>query len=149
VIPDYAECFINLRSTDLAEMENKFVNIAQKIKVHVERMTYRPPKPLTLETEKALQMLKASSKKIGIPVTWKESGGVCDGNLLAASGCIAIDSLGVRGKNIHTEEEWIYLPSLIEKAKETAFFLHEIATGNVSIPRRKVHEHHGKKLDQK
>ena len=51
------------------------------------------------------------------------SGGVSDGNRLAAAGLPTLDTLGVRGGNIHSDEEFILLDSLVERAKLAAFML--------------------------
>jgi len=48
---------------------------------------------------------------------------------LWASGCPNVDTLGVRGGNIHSDQEFIKLPSLIERSKLTTLILMKIASG--------------------
>jgi glutamate carboxypeptidase len=64
---------------------------------------------------------------------WQPSGGACDGNNLVAAGLPTIDSLGVRGGNLHSSEEYVFLDSLPERAKLTALLLMKIAAGEVQI----------------
>jgi len=58
---------------------------------------------------------------------WKDSGGCCDGNNLAQHGLAVIDTLGVRGGNIHTADEFILLDSLVERATLSALLLADLA----------------------
>jgi len=57
-------------------------------------------------------------EKVGLPVlkASKRTGG-SDAADITAYGIPCVDSLGVRGGNIHTENEFAYLDSLIESAK--------------------------------
>jgi glutamate carboxypeptidase len=54
---------------------------------------------------------------LGVPISWRYSGGVSDGNQLAAAGLANIDSLGPRGGSIHSDNEFLLLDSLPERAK--------------------------------
>lgn len=138
IVPDRAECRINIRTDDTQSIEKKLLDSAQRNGIKLEKMTMRPPKPLTEGMLQVLEELKSCSVDLGISLKWRETGGVCDGNIFAQFGVVAIDSLGVLGDKIHTEEETIFLPSLIEKAKLTATFLGRIARKEFAIPRKKT-----------
>ncbi len=66
---------------------------------------------------------------LGQPITRKASGGVCDGNNIAACGVPVVDTMGVRGGAIHSPDEFLIVPSLEERAKLSALVLHRLATG--------------------
>ena len=54
-------------------------------------------------------------------------GGVCDGNNLAATGLPVVDTLGVRGGLIHTDQEFVLLDSLVERAQLSTVILYNLA----------------------
>ncbi|MCA9289069.1 MAG: hypothetical protein KDA05_10820, partial [Phycisphaerales bacterium] len=51
------------------------------------------------------------------------TGGVCDGNILQDAGLPTIDTLGVRGGGLHTPDEWIEIPSLVERSQLLAVLM--------------------------
>jgi len=136
IIPDYAECYLNVRSDNIESMqhiENKLKQLAAGYGLSITRLTFRPPKPFDQKTKALFEALKGCADQLEFALTWKESGGVCDGNILASQGVPTIDSLGACGGKIHTEKEYLHLPSLCEKTQLTVLFLSEIASGNIKI----------------
>jgi glutamate carboxypeptidase len=67
-------------------------------------------------------------------LTHKPSGGASDGNKLAAAGLAVVDSLGPVGGNLHSDREFVKLPSLVERAKLTALVLMKLARGDIPAP---------------
>ena len=59
----------------------------------------------------------------------KLTGGVCDGNNIAACGVPVVDTMGVRGGKIHSEEEYLITESLGERAALSALAILRIAEG--------------------
>ena len=53
-------------------------------------------------------------------ISHKDTGGVCDGNNIAACGVPVVDTLGVRGGSIHSDAEYLYVDSLAERARLSA-----------------------------
>jgi glutamate carboxypeptidase len=94
----------------------------------------RPPKPMTPKLEEFFLALKAVGEELGIPIDWTPTGGCCDGNNIAAEGIPVIDTLGVRGANIHSTDEYAKLDSLVERAKLSALLLLKIAAGEIPNP---------------
>ncbi|NWG72540.1 MAG: hydrolase [Parvularculaceae bacterium] len=94
----------------------------------------RPPKPMTPELEAFFRALKELGAELGVDVSWKSTGGVCDGNNIAAAGIPVIDTLGVRGANIHSSDEIARLDSLEERAKLSALLLLRVAAGDIPNP---------------
>ena len=73
-------------------------------------------------------------KELGIVLGWKDSGGASDGNNLSAAGLINIDNLGVRGDNIHSDEEYVVLESLTQRTQLTLLFLIKLASHEITLP---------------
>jgi len=57
----------------------------------------------------------------------RASGGVSDGNKLAAAGLPVIDTLGPCGGNLHSAEEFLLLDTLTQRAKLSALVLMKMA----------------------
>ena len=57
------------------------------------------------------------------------SGGVCDGNNIAACGVPVVDTMGVRGGKIHSMEEFLIVESLPERAALSALTILRLAGG--------------------
>jgi glutamate carboxypeptidase len=58
-----------------------------------------------------------------------KTGGVCDGNNFQAEGLPTIDTLGVRGGGLHTPQEWIDLPSLVERCQLLTLLISRLSSG--------------------
>ncbi|KTD64770.1 hydrolase [Legionella spiritensis] len=91
----------------------------------------RPVKRVSQGTERLFRRIQAIGSKLGLTVDWKDSGGCCDGNNLAKHGLPVIDTLGVRGGNIHSSDEYILLDSLPERAALSALLLQDLAAGGL------------------
>jgi glutamate carboxypeptidase len=129
VIPDFAECMVNVRSDQLKTLlriEKELERQAAQEGLSIVKKTFRPPKPFDARTQALYEVLKACAQKLGFPLSWRSSGGVCDGNFFANKGVPTIDSLGVHGGMIHTPHEFLFVESLHEKAELTFLFLKEI-----------------------
>jgi glutamate carboxypeptidase len=94
----------------------------------------RPPKPMTPPLLAFFNALKLAGEELGLVIDWKPTGGCCDGNNIAAAGIPVIDTLGVRGANIHSAQEYAKLDSLVERAKLSALLLLKIASGDIPNP---------------
>ena len=60
-------------------------------------------------------------------------GGASDGNKLAAAGLPVVDSLGPVGGNLHSDQEFVKLSSLVDRAKLTALVLLKLAQGQIPL----------------
>jgi glutamate carboxypeptidase len=89
----------------------------------------RPPKPLTGEAEALFNLVKQAGADLGQPIAWQPSGGVCDGNNIAACGVPVVDTMGVRGGKIHSPEEYLIVDSLAERAALSALTILRLAEG--------------------
>lgn len=89
-----------------------------------------PPKAITPAIAAIQQMIEACSQSLGIETTWANTGGVCDGNRLAAAGLPNIDTLGVVGGNLHSDTEYVEVASLTQRAKLSLLLLNRFANGD-------------------
>lgn len=131
-----AECTVNVRSHDkdvlqntLELMKNKANSLSEEgLKLSVDVRTLRPPKPFDAPTETLFHQLRACANQLDLELNWEPSGGVCDGNDIAALGIPTIDTLGAVGNGIHTLEETLHIPSLVEKTMLTFILLQSLNT---------------------
>jgi len=91
----------------------------------------RPVKKINLATSKLFSRVQQLGEKLGLSLDWKDSGGCCDGNNFSAHGLAVLDTLGVRGGEIHSMDEYILLNSLIERAALSTLLLLDLASGSL------------------
>ena len=138
VVPPLAVGSLNVRAATKEGMDGAKHNLADLImegcsadgitmEMHGE--ITRPPKLFDKKTQMLFEHFKACSELLDLPYLLRESGGVCDGNILAAAGLPTIDTIGVRGGDIHTHHEYLLLDSLISRSKLSALFLMKLAEG--------------------
>lgn len=136
VVPDHAVLRVNLRpaSPDLQEHADNEIKrliaaIANEhdVSIHRHGSFNRPPKPLDPASERLFGLVRDCGAALGLQIGWKPSGGVCDGNNIAACGVPVVDTLGVRGGAIHSSDEYLIPESLVERAKLSALTLLRIA----------------------
>jgi glutamate carboxypeptidase len=93
-----------------------------------------PPKPLEGGTLDLLRAVRDTGTSLGLDLQWHPSGGVSDGNKLAAAGLPNVDTLGARGGDIHSPREFLVLDSLAERARLTALLLMRLGSGELAWP---------------
>lgn len=138
VVPDHAVLRFNIRPKSTAAMERfdadldgvlRDVGAAREVSIHRHGGVTRPPKPVDEPAQKLFDLVQECGALLGQAIAWKSTGGVCDGNNIAACGVPVVDTMGVRGGAIHSPDEFLIVPSLEERAKLAALVLHRIATG--------------------
>jgi glutamate carboxypeptidase len=87
----------------------------------------RPPKPMTAEAEALFGLVRQAGADLGQAIGWQPSGGVCDGNNIAACGVPVVDTMGVRGGKIHSAQEYLIVHSLAERAALSALTIFRLA----------------------
>ncbi|MEP7131180.1 MAG: hydrolase [Sphingomicrobium sp.] len=138
VVPDLAILRVNLRPrTPEIEAEVKraiddavaSVAMARDVAIETHGNFGRPPKPLTPEAERLFKLVAKAGDDLGQTMRWQPSGGVCDGNNIAACGVPVVDTMGVRGGKIHSMEEFLIVESLHERAALSALTIARLAGG--------------------
>lgn len=91
----------------------------------------RPVKIVNNATFRLFERIATIGQQLGLAINWQDSGGCCDGNNLAQYGLPVIDTLGVRGGNIHSHDEYILLDSLVERTLLSTLLLVDLAKGGL------------------
>lgn len=140
IVPELAMCRLNARAVDPED----FATIQKNLQKIIDKQTIegvelllvveqsRVPKLFDEKSHRLFEMLDACAKEEGYRLFHRASGGVCDGNSLAAEGLPVIDSLGAIGGEIHTSSEYLLIDSLVQRSRLVARFLIKLATGSLS-----------------
>jgi glutamate carboxypeptidase len=138
VVPDLAILRVNLRPrTPQLEAEAKreietlvsAIATERDVTIAIHGGFGRPPKPLTSAAEALFNLVRQAGADLGQSIAWQPSGGVCDGNNIAACGVPVVDTMGVRGGKIHSMEEFLIVDSLAERAALSALTIVRLAEG--------------------
>ena len=129
VVPDLAILRVNLRPrTPEIEAEAKqllsdlayAIATEHDVTVDMHGSFARPPKPVDGQAARLFAIVEGAGADLGLAVTHKDSGGVCDGNNIHACGVPVVDTMGVRGGAIHSDAEYMFVDSLAERARLSA-----------------------------
>lgn len=143
VVPDLAILRFNIRTRVVEdevwvlEQVNKLVdNLSNKEGYSAELHGHftRKPKPMAPAVKAVFDLVQACGAELGLTIGVKPSGGCCDGNNLWHYGLPNVDTLGVRGANIHSSDEICYLDSFVERAQLSALILMKLAKGDAVLP---------------
>ncbi len=137
VVPDTAVCQFNIRcvrSEDQIEVKQQMDSLLQqwnkdsRASFELHGKFTRPPKEVSPGHQLMMEWLQDCGAQLGVDVAFKDTGGCCDGNNLAAAGLPNIDTLGVLGGHIHTDQEFMLMDSLAQRAKLSLGLLQRLAT---------------------
>jgi glutamate carboxypeptidase len=129
VVPDLAILRVNLRpatpedqarAQSLIESSVAMVAANHDVAIDTHGHFARPPKPMTPDAGKLFGLVAKAGADLGQSIRWQPTGGVCDGNNIAACGVPVIDTMGVRGGKIHSADEYLIVDSLAERAALSA-----------------------------
>jgi glutamate carboxypeptidase len=136
VVPDLAVLRVNLRpaTPELEAEANAMIaqavaNVSNErdVQIHLHGGFARPPKPMTAAMEALFGLVRQAGSDLGQAIGWKPTGGVCDGNNIAACGVPVVDTMGVRGGKIHSMEDFLIVESLKERAALSALTILRLA----------------------
>jgi glutamate carboxypeptidase len=105
------------------------VSRAHDVAIHMHGDFTRPPKPVSRASEHLFALVAKAAADLGETLDWTDTGGVCDGNNIAACGVPVIDTMGACGGNIHSPQEFLQVNSLVPRARLTALVLHRLDAG--------------------
>ncbi len=142
VVADHAVVRFNVRVPDAASadwIDGAVRELAASppfdgLSLHLHGGFTRPPRPMDAAQTALFEAVRDTGALLGQPIAWKPSGGVCEGNNLYAAGLPCIDTLGVRGGDIHSEAEFAWPDSFVERAQLSALILCRIAAGEIDAP---------------
>ncbi|ATC31630.1 hypothetical protein CA606_04260 [Caulobacter vibrioides] len=138
MVPDIAVVRFNVRFPEAetaawfqAEVARIVSEVDPDLHAHLHGLITRGAKPFNAAQQKLFGAVKEAGALLGQDITWKPSGGVCEGNNLFASGLPNVDTLGVRGGDIHSEAEHAWPESFVERAQLSATILMKLASGEI------------------
>lgn len=138
VVPALAVLHVNVRPRDAAAVArvthllgDTIAAVAQAHEVTITRHggITRPPKPIDAGAARLQALIARVGAALGQPIAWRDTGGVCDGNNIAAAGVPVVDTMGVRGGAIHSPEEYMVTDSLRERAALSVVTMLRLAEG--------------------
>jgi glutamate carboxypeptidase len=141
VVPDHAVLRVNFRphTPDIEIITSNNISALiiaiereHEVSIHRHGQFGRPPKPISAEAAKLFGLVKQCGTDLGLDINWRSTGGVCDGNNIAACGVPVVDTMGVRGGSIHSSDEFLIAESLVERARLSALTILRLANkGNL------------------
>ncbi|MEM8875401.1 MAG: hydrolase [Planctomycetota bacterium] len=132
VVADLAIIRLNVRVAD-ADKQEGFENDLRRlalvlgrregITVELHGAFFSPPK---VACGPLIDLVTDCGRDIGVDIGTRDTGGVCDGNKLAAAGLRNVDTMGVIGGGLHSFDEWCDVESLRSRGELTAAVLRRI-----------------------
>lgn len=141
VVPDHAVLRFNIRpkTVEAGETFDHALNhllvdiqTAHEVSTHRHGGVTRPPKTVDAKAQRLFDLVRECGAELGQDIRWQATGGVCDGNNIAACGVPVVDTMGVRGGAIHSPQEYLIVPSLAERAALSARVIERLALGALS-----------------
>ena len=138
VVPDLAILRFNIRPKAVEAAEQfardlkalvAEIEKSHEVSIHTHGGVTRPPKPVDERAQKLFDLVRDCGAALGQKLGWQSTGGVCDGNNIAACGVPVVDTMGVRGGSIHSSQEFLITASLAERAALSALVLQRLASG--------------------
>lgn len=136
IVPDFAQAEMNFRvsrGAGEAELRRALEAAASRInardgyRLEISGQLNRPPKEILPAEEPLFSAYRACAASVGAPVDWQDVAGGSDGNILSAAGLPCLDGLGPIGEHLHSSDEIVRLPSLVQRAQIAALFLRRLA----------------------
>jgi len=122
VIPEYAECEIDVRFSTLGEarrVENAIQNLMpfdNRVSLEITGEINRPPLERTEGVADLYERARNAGASFDYEVGEAQVGGGSDGNFVGALGVPVLDGLGIRGDGAHTLREHILVSDIARRA---------------------------------
>ncbi|WP_300395810.1 hydrolase [Henriciella sp.] len=147
IVPDLAVVRFGARAPDADaaqwatwEVERIFREAKARdgISGHLHGGFYRPPKPRNEAQQAIFSAVADTGKALGLDLEFVDTGGVCEGNNIFAAGVPNVDTLGVMGGRIHSNEEYVVMSSFVERACLSGLLLNRLADGRMDAKKIKA-----------
>lgn len=122
VIPEHAECLVDVRFSSMSEaakVENALKNLRstdEKVSLEIDGAINRPPMERTEKVVALYEKARKLAAEFDYELGETQVGGASDGNFVGALGVPLIDGLGVAGNGAHTLDEYILIDDLANRA---------------------------------
>lgn len=136
VVPDQARAIINLRVATAAgrrwleravERARRRIERERGVEVRWSGSFARPPKEAKAPWGRFFGRLRTCGRALGQRITYIDTGGASDGNLLEAAGLPVLDGMGIGGGELHSAREFALPETLRPRAELTALLLLSLA----------------------
>ena len=134
VVPDEAAIEVDLRVMQPGEAERITVSmqalrpVLDGTSIEVTGGLNRPPMPYTDTIKATFEKVGTIAASIGIDLKASGTGGASDANFVAPLGIPLLDGLGPAGGEYHSEREYIFKDSLVERTRLLAAILSKWVT---------------------
>ena len=132
VIPEHAECTVDVRFTSSTEAEriNEAVRrlevFDRRVKLEITGGVNRPPMERTPQVAALYERARAIAASFDYNLGETQVGGASDGNFVAALGVPVLDGLGIAGDGAHRLDEHILIDDIAKRAAlVTSLLLHK------------------------
>ncbi len=143
VVPDFAESELDVRITKVSDREPLLarlnalaaeINQRDGFTLTLKGGFNRPPKECLPLEQTVFPEWQRAARDVGLtPPNWVHTGGGSDGNLLSAAGLPNLDGVGPIGDELHSDREFVLVPTIAQRAQVAALFLHRLATGEITL----------------
>ena len=122
VIPEFAECDIDVRFTSAAEAERidnairSFRSLDERVTLSVDGEINRPPMERSSPVIELYEHARDAAASFEYELGEAQVGGGSDGNFVAALGIPVLDGLGIAGAGAHTLHEHILVSDIAKRA---------------------------------
>ncbi|WP_338785951.1 M20 family metallopeptidase [Metabacillus sp. FJAT-53654] len=122
-VSDHAEAQIDVRIKEIGQvelLEERLDEICSSsdvvgTKISLEGEMNRPPMEKNKKTRALLRIIQDVGDEIGVEIEDTSTGGGSDASFTSSLGIATIDGLGPIGGNAHSDQEYLVIPSLVER----------------------------------
>jgi glutamate carboxypeptidase len=122
VIPEYAECTVDVRFSTMAEAEcideaiRRPTVVDERVSLEVTGGINRPPMERTAGVVALFEKARETAASFDYELGETQVGGASDGNFVGALGVPVLDGLGIAGDGAHTLNEHILVSDIAKRA---------------------------------
>ena len=122
VIPEHAECEIDVRFSIMSEGERvdaalrSIRSVDERVSLEIIGDINRPPLERTADVAALFETARSIGASFGYEVGETQVGGASDGNFVAAIGVPVLDGLGIAGSGAHRLDEHILVNDIADRA---------------------------------
>ena len=131
VVPAECRIEVDLRVMQVAEAERidsairELKPVLEGVRIDVTGGLNRPPMPYNETIRTTFEKIRTIAARENITLSASGTGGASDANFVASLGVPLLDGLGPAGGEYHSEREYLYKDSLLERARLLAAIFHE------------------------
>ena len=129
VIPENAECTVDVRFATIAEAERidaairSLTAVDDRVSLDISGGVNRPPMERTKAVVALFEKARAIAASVGFELGETQVGGASDGNFVGALGIPVLDGLGIAGDGAHTLHEHILVSDIAKRANLVTILL--------------------------